>query len=69
MFGGEIGPGSEVASVDGGTPRGERRRKEGGMIEGDAACDGGVRGKEGIDAVLGLVVREEDGRGLGSELG
>ena len=39
------------------------------MIESDATGDGGVGGKECVDAVLWLVMGEEDGRGLGVEMG
>ena len=45
MFGGEVGPGGEVAAIDGGAPGGERLREEGGVIESDATGDGGVGGE------------------------
>jgi hypothetical protein len=70
LLGGEVGPGGEVAAVDGGAPGGEGRREEGGVVEGDATSDGGVGGEKGVDAMLGLMVGEKDGRGWwGLELG
>ena len=56
MLGGEVGPGREVASVEGGAPSGDGGREKGGMVESNSSGDGGVAGEEGVDAVRWLMV-------------
>ena len=58
-----------MAAIDSGAPGGKRRGEKGGVIEGYATGDGGVGGEERVDAVLWLVVGEEDWRGLRVEMG
>ena len=58
-----------MAAIDGGAPGGEGRGQKGGVIEGDSTDDGGVGGEKRVDAVLWLVMGEEDGRGLRVEMG
>jgi hypothetical protein len=53
---GEVRPGSEVAASEGSGPGGQRWREQGGVVEGDAAGNGGVSGKKGVDLVLRLVL-------------
>ena len=66
---GEVGPGGEVAAIEGCCPGGEGRGEQGCVVESDTARNGGVVGEEGIGMMLGLVVGKEDWAGVGFDAG